>query len=102
MRVFWAFIALNDLQDIFEYHKTIASVKTARKLVKNIVVDTNLLQNNPELGRIEELLVHRENHYRFIVVKNYKVIYWIKDNLIHVATVFDTRQNPEKLNQKLE
>ena len=27
----------------------------------------------------------------------YKIIYWIEDNYIKIATVFDSRQNPEKM-----
>ncbi|MCD4833189.1 MAG: hypothetical protein K8R31_05275 [Bacteroidales bacterium] len=32
----------------------------------------------------------------FLVVGNYKIIYWIEDNYIKIATIFDCRQNPEK------
>jgi hypothetical protein len=27
----------------------------------------------------------------------YKIIYWIEDKYIKIATVFDIRQNPEKI-----
>ena len=36
---------------------------------------------------------------RYLVYKNYKVIYWIneKENRIEINDVFDTRQNPTKI-----
>ncbi len=43
------------------------------------------------------MLRHRKFEYRFIVVGNYKIIYWAEDNLIKIVAVFDTRQNPEKI-----
>ena len=45
---------------------------------------------------IEELLLDRENVYRYIVCKSYKIIYSIDANLklIKIADIFDTRQNP--------
>ena len=97
IKVYWTQTALNNLEDIFEYHKFKASILIARKLVKNIVNATILLQNSPELGRIEELLRHRKFEYRFIVEGNYKIIYWIEDNYVKIATVFDTRQHPKKI-----
>jgi len=99
IRVFWTQTALNNLEDIFEYYKFNASVKVARKFVKKIVETTIILQNSPEIGRIEDLLKDRKIEYRFLVVKNYKIIYWIKDNFIKIAAVFDTRQNPEKIKE---
>ena len=97
IKVFWTQTALNHLEDIFEYHKYNASINIARKLVKKLVDSTIQLQKSPKIGRVEELLKHRKYEYRFIVVGNYKIIYWVEDNLIKIAAVFDTRQNPEKI-----
>ena len=97
IKVFWTQRALNDLEDIFEYYKYNASLKVARKLVKEIVKSTIVIQHSPKIGKIEELLIDRIIEYRFLIVKNYKVIYWIEDNYVKVATVFDTRQNPDKI-----
>ena len=97
IKVLWTQTALNNLEDIFEYHKFKASVVVARNLVKKLVKTTILLQNSPEMGRKEDFLRHRKFDYRFIVEGNYKIIYWIEDNYIKIATVFDTRQHPDKI-----
>jgi hypothetical protein len=51
------------------------------------------------IGQIEELLIDREQSFRYLVHKNYKIIYWINliKNRIEIVDVFDTRQNPEKI-----
>ena len=97
IRVFWTETALNNLEDIFEFYKYQESTSIARKLVKEIVQATLRLQKFPYIGKKENLLADRENEYRFIVERHYKIIYWIEDNYIKIATVFDTRQNPEKV-----
>ena len=99
IKVFWTDTALNNLEDIFEYHKFKASVDIARRLVKRIVESTIRIQNSPKIGKVEELLRDRKFEYRFIVIGNYKIIYWIEDNLIKIAAIFDTRQNLEKINK---
>lgn len=53
----------------------------------------------PRIGQEENLLKHRKQEFRYLVYKNYKVIYWIneKENRIEINDVFDTRQNPTKI-----
>jgi len=97
IKVFWTETALNNLEDIFEYYKYKAPVRVARKLVKAMVKSTLKLQESPQIGRKEDLLSDRKFEYRFLVVGNYKIIYWIENNYIKIATVFDCRQNPEKI-----
>lgn len=99
MKIFWTDKALFQLEEIFYYYKLKASLKVAKKIVKDLVVQTIILENNPRSGHKEELLADRQNEFRFLVKGNYKIIYWIeeKSNLVYIASIFDTRQNPEKI-----
>jgi plasmid stabilization system protein ParE len=97
IKVLWTETALNNLEEIFEFYKYKESVSIARKLVKEIVKSTLRLQKFPYIGKKENLLADRKNEYRFIVVRHYKIIYWIEDSYIKIATDFDSRQNPEKV-----
>ena len=99
MKIFWTEKALNQLEDIFNYYKVEANIKFARKLTKGIVDCTILLEHNQRLGKKEELLKDSDEEFRFLIEGNYKVIYWIetKTNLVHIASVFDCRQNPNKI-----
>ncbi len=81
----------------------------AKKQVSKIRKDTSFntiliiysraksLLNFPFLGQTEELLNFRKENFRYLVEGNYKIIYWIDDEIIRIVSVFDTRQNPEKL-----
>jgi plasmid stabilization system protein ParE len=97
LRVFWTDTARFQLEDIFNYYKDKASIRVARKLVKQLIDRTIQLEKNPDSGSKEPLLSNRKFEYRYLVEGNYKIIYWKQDNYIKIATVFDCRQNPEKM-----
>lgn len=52
----------------------------------------------PFFGQEEELLSEREIQYRYLIFKNYKLMYSVdeQNGFIKIAGVFDTRQNPPK------
>ncbi|WP_394345984.1 type II toxin-antitoxin system RelE/ParE family toxin [Flavobacterium foetidum] len=63
-------------------------------------MDTSLsLETNTYAGQKENLLSNREEDFRYLVFKNYKIIYWIDEDrrIVFIANIFDTRQNPAKL-----
>ncbi len=101
LRVFWTDTARSQLEEIFDYYKNKASIKIARKLVKKIIDRTIQLEKNPNSGPKEPLLFRRKFEFRYLVEGNYKIIYWKQDNYIIIASVFDCRQNPEKMNEIL-
>ncbi len=100
-KVLWTELAINQLKDIFDYLLIKASQNTAKRLVQRIIDATIILENNPKSGRIEDLLSERPLEFRFLIIKNYKIIYWIdyEFNIISISAVFDTRQNPEKISK---
>lgn len=97
--IIWSDQAENELDKIFEYYEEFASVHVAKNLIREIVEEPNKLLSIPEISQREEFLLDRENEYRYLVCKNYKLIYSIdvKAKLIRIADVFDTRQNPAKI-----
>jgi plasmid stabilization system protein ParE len=98
-KILWTDSAINQLKDIYDYHLVKASTSVAQKLIQKIIEATIILENNPKSGRKEDLLTERSKEFRFLVVKNYKIIYWIdyEFSLINISMVFDTRQNPTKI-----
>jgi plasmid stabilization system protein ParE len=97
VKVLWSDTSLFQLQEIFEYYSYKASPDVARKIIKGIVEKSILLESNPLIGVKEPLLVDRPFEYRFIVENNYKIIYRFNDNIARIVSVFDCRQNPQKL-----
>lgn len=97
--VYWTDFAKNELKNIFDYFKENVNVKIAQQIVKQIVERAEELDNFQEIGAIEELLEDKPQNFRYILSTNYKIIYWINDhkNRIEIVDVFDTRQNPTKI-----
>jgi len=94
--VYWTQIAEDKLDDIFYYYKLKASLKVAQNLINGIVDTTIDLNKNPQIGQREILLKDRFQEFRYLIYKNYKIIYWINENKnrIEIVNVFDCRQNP--------
>lgn len=97
MRIEWSELSERQLRDIFEYYSFEVSSKIARKIINRIIDKVSVLESNPLAGVKEELLSDYPEDYRYLVESNYKIIYWKKENLITIASVFDCRQNPEKI-----
>jgi plasmid stabilization system protein ParE len=101
LEVYWTQFAEDKLTDIFEYYNFNAGVKVAQNLVNGIIDESLKLSKNPFIGQKEDLLIARVQEYRYLVFKNYKIIYWVDEinKMILVSHVFDTRQNPIKMNR---
>lgn len=103
LKVFWTAFAEKELFQIYDYYKDRASKRVAKKLASGIWDASHKLQKHPEIGQIEDLLISRKQEFRYLVYKNYKLIYWINNNKhrIEIMDVFDVRQNPKKIKRSL-
>ena len=99
--IIWTNPAKEDLKNIFDYLAEF-SEGSAHRVVNRILDRTDMLlkQGFSEMGQREPLLEHKSDVYRYLLEGNYKIIYRAKENRIIIDTIFDARQNPEKL-QKL-
>jgi len=99
LTVYWTRFAEDKLDDIYEYYESKAGIQIARKLISDIIDKTIELDKNPHIGQKEELLSSHPQNFRYLVFKNYKIIYWINQNKnrIDIVNIFDTRQNPLKM-----
>lgn len=99
LKIIWSEFAETQLDEIYEYYEKKASPSVAKKLLKGIINEPKKLIKAPQIGQEEELLKQRETEYRYLVFKNYKLIYSMdyQNGFIKIADVFDTRQNPPKL-----
>lgn len=97
VKIFWTDFAKNELKKIFDFYKDKASLKVATKLTSEIVQEALKLEQHPAIGQKEKLLKSRPQSFRYLVFKNYKIIYWINESKsrVEITDVFDTRQNPK-------
>jgi len=101
LKIYWTDFSKNELRAIFNYYSERAGSKIARELVLGITNEVLKLKDQPKIGQIEELLIDRVQKFRYLIYKNYKVIYWVNspENRIEITDVFDTRQNPVKIHR---
>ena len=99
LKLFWTDFSQKELEKIYRYYREKTGTRIAKRLVNGIYNETLKLKKQPKIGQTEELLKKREQEFRYLVYENYKIIYWInnKENRIEINDVFDTRQNPIKI-----
>ncbi len=98
MKIIWSDFASESLKGIFQYHNDIAGKTIAQKLKTGIFDSTKQLNAYPNSGQIEESLELLEEGHRYLVCGNYKVIYKKVKEGILITDIFDTRQDPLKIN----
>jgi plasmid stabilization system protein ParE len=98
MEVIWSENAELQIKLISELYNFQSLNSNAKNFVKEIISSTLILKKFPELGTPQEVFPTRSINYRYILSGHYKLIYFISNSFIVIATIFDTRQNPEKLN----
>jgi len=96
LKIDWTDFAKKELKSIFDYYKKEANVDVARKLVLRITKETLKLKYQSFIGQKEDLLINNPKEIRYLIFKNYKIIYWInlEKNSVEILDVFDTRQDP--------
>lgn len=98
MKIFWSDFASETLKDIYDYYLEVAGEKVAKKIIKRIFTTTTQLSDHPESGQIEEALEQLEEGHRYLVNNNYKIVYKKTPEGILITDIFDTRQDPLKIN----
>lgn len=97
--VVWTEPAKMRLRGISDYLKKEAGKRIAKKIRDQIYARANILVENPKAGQREELLKDRPEEFRYLVEGNYKIVYWLEPGKATISTVFDCRQNPEKIKE---
>jgi plasmid stabilization system protein ParE len=101
MRIEWSEFAKTQLRDIFNYYNSNVSLRVAQKIVGKIIASTRILSYNPLGAQREWLLEESPREYRRLIAGNYKIIYYVKDDVVRIADIWDTRRNPETLRRRV-
>lgn len=96
--VIWTQRAQEDRKQILKYwldrNKSSIYSRKLNSLFKQVV---QLISNFPQIGKPTS-----DSNARTKVVKDYLVIYQETETTIYILTIWDARQNPEKLKQILK
>lgn len=99
IKLHWSTKAVRDLDKIYSYYSK-KSEKSAIELYNAILDAIELLCSFPEMAPLEPLLENNLKPYRGLTVKkHFKIIYYIENNLIHIAVIWDCRQSTKRLKQ---
>lgn len=92
----WSEHALADLETIYDFLAE-HSQQAAQNIIEKILRRVRQIETFPESGAIQLTLKEAGKQYRYLVEGKYKIIYYVVEKQAYIATVFDTRYNPDKL-----
>ncbi len=98
MNIIWTDFASSALADVYKYYKKVAGKSVAQNIKTSIFSSTRQLEKHPLSGQIEETLESLNEGHRYLVEGNYKIVYKEVSEGILITDVFDTRQDPIKIN----
>jgi len=97
-QIIWSIRAQNDRKDILKYWiQRNKSQKYSRKLARLFKEAVKLVANYPEIGKSTD-----DKYVRIKLVRDYLIVYEISEKRIFILTIWDSRQDPGKLKNRLE
>lgn len=97
-KIVWSFRAQNDRKEILRYWiKRNKSNEYSKKLNDLFKEAIRLISEYPEIGKITD-----EGKARIKIVGDYLIIYEVEKEKILLLTIWDSRQNPNKLKKILK
>lgn len=89
--IHWLRRASNELDDIFHFYSEFVSPQVAKRRAGKIIQAISNLHTMPYLGRQDEEFTEIRT-YRYLIVLTYKVYYFIEEENIYIASIWDCRQ----------
>jgi plasmid stabilization system protein ParE len=102
MEVKWEARAAITWESIIRYRFEVAGSLSAKQLLKKIDTDVARFATYPQIGSRIEGLEGLQGEYRSLVTGEiYKLVYRIEQEVVYIATLFDCRNDPERLPREL-
>ncbi len=90
------------LDNMFSCNRQYYSKHLLELLMCSLKKYRDLLSSNPLMGPVEPILVNLAVDYRYIILHKYlKLIYFIHNDVLYFADIWDTRQMEEHLKQRM-
>lgn len=98
MQVIWTTQAQEQVKLAMNYCKATFGTRILIRFSNQLKDDVIRLSNNPFMGPLEPLLKGRKVAYRSLVIhKLYKLVYYVDNETIYIADLWDVRRDPERL-----
>jgi plasmid stabilization system protein ParE len=96
-RVIWSNLASNEKYDIFNYWNSRNKSKAYSKKLNVLFNEAiQLIKDFPTIGRLTDI-----SNVRRFVVRDYLILYKVAADAIYILSIWDTRQDPDKLTARL-
>ena len=103
MRVEWSPRALHEWENTVRYVFREFGRKAAEEFEQDILRWEERIAVNPELAHQEPLLKNRAKFYRGLIVsKHSKLIFYVEEEVIYIADLWDMRREPSRLSKHLK
>ena len=103
MKIRWYKRAATQLHEVEGYVFEKFGEKARQEFMNNVERTVLTLAELPMLGKLDPLFAHRKRSYRSIIIRRLsKVVYYVKDDIIHIAAFWDTRREPKKQASQVE
>ena len=94
LEIIWSEQARDSVKSIFNYYKS-KSVQGAKNVKKDLLSSPKAIIFSKQY-QIDDI----NPNYRRIIVRDYKVLYVEKQNIIRIIDIVSTKQSPEILKNK--
>lgn len=98
-KIHWLQRAAKDFDDIYLYYKQVAGVSVAKRRMSKILQATTNLEAMPNIGPLDEDFKHTPS-YRYLLVSDYRIYYFIEGQTIYIAAIWDCRQGGKVFKHK--
>ena len=87
---------------ILVYYNEMGGERAAGNLHQKYLEKQKRLLKDPESGTPEPLLSDRKIRYRSLIINDYyKLIYYVKGDVLRIAAFWDMRMHPDKLRKTI-
>ena len=103
MNIYWHKRAAAQLHQVEDYVLRDFGERMRQEFMREVERTTLLLGDMPTMGKIDPLFAHRKRTYRSVVIRRLnKLVYYVKDDTLHIAAFWDTRREPKNAASQAE
>ena len=95
-KIHWLRSATEDFRSIFLYYSTVGGERVAKKRLSKILQATSYLETMSYMGKQDDDL-KKISGYRYIVVMTYRIYYFVEDDNVYIASIWDYRRDVKEV-----
>ena len=101
MKTIWDPKARLGMRQIAKYIDRRFGSKARMSFVEEVQKTDKLLQNSPQIGKVDPLFADRKRTYHSVIINGLsKMVYFIDGEVVYIAAFWDTRKEPTQQAQQ--